>query len=392
MNQLPHFSIDQSLKSLRTRLGKSGAFTYDNIDELACHILDGYELNRENHTEEEAFHLSMESLGDPAELIKLYYESNQKSIWRNYFWIIAVTTFLGLLVYQIADVFFQIILLSMTKLNVPILYESMDVGFGVTAGIIFIISIFLFKRRAYNIFQRIVKGILEKPSKAFLLLAIIPLSNSGLISNLLAELMNEEISLFAQGAREIYGIIMYLAPLLILFWTFWRYKSKSFANFEEKLAARLGLCAIIGVCMTTFANLSAMILGNGAMGLVSLLDLGIQGEFQIMIPIVLFIGFWSLLIGTFYKQPQILLGKISQFISRNTLSFLTICLASLLTIFFLANFSNSLLHEHIHAEYMGKYMLYTQIFMLNGFTYTLLLMLAIWTFRRSKNRKLIAWG
>lgn len=225
-----------------------------------------------------------------------------------------------------------------------------------------------------------------------MLLAIIPLSNSGFLSNFVSELMNEELSHFAQGAREIYGIIMYLAPLLILLWSFWQYKNKAYTNFEEKLAARLGLCAIIGVCMTTFANLSSMVLASGSMGVVSLMNLGIQMEFQLMIPILVFIGFWSLLIGIFYKQPQNTLGKLSHFISRNTWSFLGLSFALLIGTFVLAAFSNSFLHEHINGAYMGKYMTYTKIFMLNGFTYASLLMLAIWTYRRAKNRKLITWS
>ncbi|MEM6807190.1 MAG: hypothetical protein AAF696_37660 [Bacteroidota bacterium] len=391
MNHQSHFSIDQGLKSLRKRLSKSGAFTYDNIDELECHVLDGYELNRETYSEEEAFRLSMESLGDPEELTKIYYQSNQKHIWRNYFWVIAINSFLGFIVYQIAGVFFQLILLTMAKLNVPILYGSMDVGLGITAGSIFIISIFFFRKRAYSIFQRIVAGILAKPTKALLLLAIIPLTNSGLISNLVEDLMNEELSLFAQSAYEVYGIIKYIAPLLILFWSFWSYKKKIYTNFEEKLATRLGICAIIGVCMSTFVNLSAMILADGGMGLVSLMNLGIQMEVQLMIPILLFIGFWSLLIGTLYKQPQLILGKSSQFISRNTLIFLAISFALLIAVFFLADFSSSLLYKYLHAEYMGPYMEYTQIFMYGGFTFILLLLLSIWTYRRAKNRKLIAW-
>lgn len=392
MERSTHFSIDQSLHKLRLRLGKSGAFTYDNIDELESHILDGYEINRKKHSEEEAFQLSMEGLGDPSELTELYYQANQKNIWRNYFWIICLTTFLGFLVYTFTDVFFQLILLLMVKLELPIWFEYMDIGFGFSAGIVFVLGILSFRKKAFQIFHRISASVLKRPISSFALLGIIPFFNVNLLAQLQKNMMDEKLSTFAQSSREIYGIILYLAPLFLLMWSIWRHKQKPFNSFEEKLASRLGICAIIGICMNTLVSLSAMIIADGSMGVLALMKLPLDGQTQLMIPILIFIGFWSLLISFFYQRPEFVLGKSSEFISRHTLSFLFLGLVMISATILMANFSGSLMFEHLGSESMGDFMYYRDLILEKGFTMLLLFLTAFWTFRRARNRKLIAWN
>jgi len=392
MDKPTQFSIDQSLQALRQRFGKSGAFTYDNIDELESHILDGYEINQEKHGDEQAFQLSMESLGDPAELTEMYYQSNQQNIWRNYFWIICMTTFMAFLLYTSTDILFQTILLLMAKFDVPVWFEYMDVGFGISAGIVFILGMLYFRKKAFSIFHKISGRIMRRPISSFALLGIIPFLNANYITNLRMSLMNEELSAFAQSSREIYGIIMYLAPIALLFWCIWRYKQKSYKSFEEKLAARLGLCAIIGVAMTIIVNLSSMIIVEGSMVVVSLIELPFDLSRQFVIPTIIFIGFWTLVIWLFYKQPKLVLGNISQFISKHTLAFLLLSLVLIIAVIFVANISGTLLMSHVESSSLGDFFYFRKVVLQKGFTLLLLFLTSYWTFRRSKNKKLIAWS
>ncbi|MEL6255191.1 MAG: hypothetical protein AAFR87_24495 [Bacteroidota bacterium] len=393
MENLTHFSIDKELKSLRQRFSKSGAFTYDNIDELESHIRDGYELHKEEHSEKEAYQLSMESLGDPAELTELYYKSNQQSIWRNYFWIISLSTFFGLLVYRITDFMFQVVFTAIDKLGISVEYDYMDYGFGLAAGIVFVLLSLSFRKRASRIFHSLTHRLLRRPSFALLGVFVIgSMFNNNIGPSFLMENLSSEIQAFARSAQGIYAMFMYLAPLILLFIYFWKYKHKEYKSFEEKLSARLGLCALLGVSMTIFVILSSMILAEGVMGLVILLDLNVSIYTQFAIPMVLFVLFWLSLIFLLYQQPQQVLGRLSQIISENTMTFLSVGLSLLVATFLLADFTGTLFFEQMPNEHIGEFFYLRDLWLEKIFTFFLLLLTTIWTFRRSKNRRMIAWN
>jgi len=381
------FSIHQALLSLRSRLSSSGVFTYDNIQELECHVKDGYEINREAHADKEAYELSLESLGDTEVLIDQYYQANRKNIYRNYFWMMIMSLFFWICISKIFS--------WLHTSSIIVLQNSLSEGaaeffvpgfmFGLCS--LYTYLLYWFTNHSPQIYRWLSKQLLHRP--LYILFAIlIPLLPYAFKISFISFWGVENMGFNPHWSQGVWMLCYYLAPAIILIKELSIYGKKKSQPTTERLNVNLRICSLAGVLLVFVYNISAALLSMGSMILMK--SLGLSWPFEVILLISLFLVFplWLGNIRLAYKYPEKSFAYMKARIQKKH-SYRYFFLIYFLAYSIYMGLKISLISFISPQEY-GIYSLHETIAIELILTNGLLILAMIWTYKRARRQKMIA--
>ena len=390
MKDQDSFSIHLALSSLSARLRKSGAFTYDNIKELESHVRDGYEINSKDHSAAKAYDLSLESLGDADTLIEQYYQANQKNIWINYFWIISLSLIIWSLISSFFDALYINSFIYLGSHFSPQTANFLLYGFSVGLSVSFLYILFQFKNLAFRLYHKIVPVLIKRPAFFFLGILLLPLPI--LFQITFASLLGTPGGSSVSDASHmlIWKASFYLSPILLLFKELWNYRRFG-QNVESKLNLRLKLCVLAGAFLYVLFKLSTGLIGDGSIFLMKSLGLPLSMELISGISIALVSVSWISGVAYLYAKPENSIPALSHSINKSRKSF-NFYLLSVVFLLFPAFILTGVMQTTVlQAAELGMFKYYQALGLQVILTNAAFILCLIWSYRRVKNQKLIAW-
>lgn len=385
------FSIKLALHSLRSRLSKSGAFTYDNINELESHVRDAYEINREDHSDPKAYELSLESLGDTEKLIDQYYQANQKNIWINYFWIISLSLIIWTLISSFFNTLYINTFIHLGSSFSPEMANFLLYGCSVGLSVLFLYILFQFKNLAFRLYNKIIPVLIKRP--AFFVVGILLLPLPILFQIGFSSLLGTPGSSSVSNGWHmlIWKFSFYLSPGILLFKELWNYRILGEKNLESKLNLRLKLCVLAGAFLYVLLKLTTGILGDGSIFLMKYLGLPLSTELMSGISIGLVSLCWIGGIVYLYTKPHNSLPAISHSINKSRKNFSIYFLSLILLIFPAFILTGLMQSTMLKAAELGMFKYHQALGLQVILTNMAFILCLIWSYRRVKNQKLIAW-
>ncbi|MEL6255192.1 MAG: hypothetical protein AAFR87_24500 [Bacteroidota bacterium] len=381
------FSINQALYSLRSRLSKSGAFTYDNIQELESHVRDGYELNREEYSNLKAYELSLESLGDTDQLIDQYYQANRKNISRNYFWMMVLSVFFWMSILKVFSWLHTSSIIILQNSLSDGLASFFVIGFMLGLSSLYIYLLFWINTYSPQIYRRLTKHLLRRPAYVLFGLLI-------LISPYVFKL--SFVSLWGAGnmgftphwSQGIWMLSLYLAPAILLLQELKNYLNTDEIQLSENLTYKLKLSVLAGIFLVFLFNISASLLNAGSIILMKVSGLDWPFEVLLLISLALIYPFWIGNIRFAFKHPEKFLKSIKAILQRKHSSLYVFLIYGIACLIHLG--INVSLIRFLSPQEVGIYSLHQRIavdlVLVNG----LFILLMVWTYKRASKQRMIA--
>lgn len=387
MNTSSEFSLPTAIQNWREKLIKSGAFTFDNLEELEAHLQDGIEIYREKTTLEEAFELALKDLGDPAVLIQGYQKENQALIWRNYFWVIALSSFVwwilfGVLHKGIGRLFFS---------QIDGWLQFISLAIGVICVSTFIYAVFLSKTKIFKVLNGISHSHLKTPAFIFLLLLLLPLRYLVDASShwILPGTGLSLVGTYGVLIMSLYGLL-YIVPILVLARELWKYSQNRSNRFEDNIRSIVKICFLSGAFIAAIFHNAFEIFSLGGILLLEGLGFELSVEMSMLFSGSFVILLFFAAILSVYHFPK---KSLSQIKNRYDSNFWY----KILFILSVPGFSliKSLLKGTVvmttHANVLGSfYSIETK--MILGLEIFLVVLFVAWSYRSLRNQQVIAWN
>lgn len=249
------FDLNQAIANYRAKLAATGSFTQDNLEELESHLWEKIDAQSEEISDEAAFEIAVEELGNRDDLVKEYAKNNRKLIFQNYLWIMAV----GMVIWMLLnELFFHLnsIMLSLAKPFIPAIYW--DYGgtiFGIFEGIIISVSLLGIWKAGPRIYSLISAFVRKRPLISVILgagILVLPILLSLYLRAYIVVSM-DNVLLYKRYLFRPY--ILFVAPILVFLFALWKHSSISRINKLGKLEGRIRLCMIAGPFIKIFLYL-----------------------------------------------------------------------------------------------------------------------------------------